>query len=487
MMLRIIALVAVCVLVSASHAQEISEYACTPGSIAEGEPMETYPVDTFNGGCTSYPPVFGTIECGQVICGASCGGAGHRDIDVFGITLPVAAEITWAGTARFACRFSIVSPGPSGDCAGQFYLDTVTAPAGEFAVAQATVGPGEYWLSIYPSSKWDDIPCGTPWEAELTCVLLMSGACCFEDGSCLSNWAAEPCAQEGGTFAGAGTECATAVCPTGPGACCLLDGTCADDILRHDCETVYNGVFAGAGLGCAEAACCVLPTAGEFEREGEPIVYDGYVDEYNDACDDSPEFHAAWIESSAIVVGHSGTYLDSLDTPRGDMDVFAIDASAYEWYTWRVTADFPVEIGLVRGSTWSWCDWSWEYTASAPACESAIVSAALPVGSDNYAAAYVRPQAGATVPCGSAYVAELTTETADCLYTRRGDANCDDHVDAFDIDPFVIALAQGESAWESAVNPGYWCTFECVNDCNHDGVVNAFDIDPFVELLVGGG
>ena len=83
---------------------------------------------------------------------------------------------------------------------------------------------------------------------------------------------------------------------------------------------------------------------------------------------------------------------------------------------------------------------------------------------------------------------ELTAQpTGSCFWTRRGDANCDDHVDAFDIDPFVIALAQGESAWESAVNPGYWCTFECVNDCNHDGVVNAFDIDPFVELLVGGG
>ena len=485
MMLRIIALVAVCVLVSASRAQEISEYACTPGSVAEGEPDCGYPVDTVNGGCATEPPVYSVIECGQRVCGTSRAGGGHKDYDEFALTLEYPTEITWSGTARFDFRLHILDWNP--DCVSGAPIDVETGDTGETVTTTAVLNAGSYIVAISPISKWDDIPCGTPWEAELTCVPLMSGACCFEDGSCLSNWAAEPCAQEGGTFAGAGTECATAVCPTGPGACCLLDGTCADDILRHDCETVYNGVFAGAGLGCAEAACCVLPTAGEFEREGEPIVYDGYVDEYNDACDDSPEFHAAWIESSAIVVGHSGTYLDSLDTPRGDMDVFAIDASAYEWYTWRVTADFPVEIGLVRGSTWSWCDWSWEYTASAPACESAIVSAALPVGSDNYAAAYVRPQAGATVPCGSAYVAELTTETADCLYTRRGDANCDDHVDAFDIDPFVIALAQGESAWESAVNPGYWCTFECVNDCNHDGVVNAFDIDPFVELLVGGG
>ena len=346
MMLRIIALVVVCVLVAPSRAQEISEYACTPGSVAEGEPMETYPIDTFNGGCVADPPVFAPIQCNQAICGTSRSGDGHMDYDFFELVLDAPAAVEWRATASFDFRTAVIRP--IDGCTGPESLGTTLGDPWETTSIACELAPGVYWLAIYPVSKWIYVPPDSPWEAELTCVPLMSGACCFEDGSCLSNWAAEPCAQEGGTFAGVGTECETAVCPTGLGACCLLDGTCADDILRHDCETVYNGVFAEAGLGCAEAACCVLPTAGEFEREGEPIVYDGYVDEYNDACDDSPEFHAAWIESGAVVVGHSGTYLDSLDTPRGDMDVFAIDASAYEWYTWRVTADFPVEIS-------AWC------------------------------------------------------------------------------------------------------------------------------------
>jgi hypothetical protein len=62
-----------------------------------------------------------------------------------------------------------------------------------------------------------------------------------------------------------------------------------------------------------------------------------------------------------------------------------------------------------------------------------------------------------------------------------GDLNCDGVRDAFDIDPFVLAL----------VDPaGYYAAYPNCNvlngDCSSDGVVNAFDIDPFVALLSGG-
>nr|CAI78899.1 hypothetical protein fc143 [uncultured bacterium] len=61
-----------------------------------------------------------------------------------------------------------------------------------------------------------------------------------------------------------------------------------------------------------------------------------------------------------------------------------------------------------------------------------------------------------------------------------GDLNCDCAVDAFDIDPFVLALTDPD---------GYVAAYpDCdvmLADCNGDGVVDAFDIDPFVELLVG--
>ncbi len=61
-----------------------------------------------------------------------------------------------------------------------------------------------------------------------------------------------------------------------------------------------------------------------------------------------------------------------------------------------------------------------------------------------------------------------------------GDTNCDGVVNAFDIDPFVLALT--DPAAYGAAQPG--CNLLSA-DCNGDGEVNAFDIDPFVELLAG--
>jgi hypothetical protein len=66
-----------------------------------------------------------------------------------------------------------------------------------------------------------------------------------------------------------------------------------------------------------------------------------------------------------------------------------------------------------------------------------------------------------------------------CLQTA--DSNCDGFINAFDIDPFVIALTDPD-LWRATYN----CDFLCANDCNGDGVVNSFDIDPFVVILTGG-
>jgi murein tripeptide amidase MpaA len=63
-----------------------------------------------------------------------------------------------------------------------------------------------------------------------------------------------------------------------------------------------------------------------------------------------------------------------------------------------------------------------------------------------------------------------------------GDVNCDGVLNAFDIDPFVLALTD---------EAGYAAEFPSCDrmlaDVNGDGQVNAFDIDPFVILLTSGG
>jgi len=63
---------------------------------------------------------------------------------------------------------------------------------------------------------------------------------------------------------------------------------------------------------------------------------------------------------------------------------------------------------------------------------------------------------------------------------ERGDLNCDGLVNAFDIDPFVLALVD-PAAYEEAYPE---CDYQRA-DCNGDGSVDAFDIDVFVRVLTG--
>lgn len=62
----------------------------------------------------------------------------------------------------------------------------------------------------------------------------------------------------------------------------------------------------------------------------------------------------------------------------------------------------------------------------------------------------------------------------------RGDLNCDDLLDSFDIDPFVLALID-QAAYHAAY-PG--CDVMRA-DCNYDGAVNSLDIRSFLTILAG--
>ena len=85
-----------------------------------------------------------------------------------------------------------------------------------------------------------------------------------------------------------------------------------------------------------------------------------------------------------------------------------------------------------------------------------------------------------TTPGAHDYDEDCVPGGDNCL--NLADANCDGSVNAFDIDPFVVALADRDT-WEAT----YDCDYLCANDVNCDGSVNAFDIDPFVACLASGG
>ena len=61
-----------------------------------------------------------------------------------------------------------------------------------------------------------------------------------------------------------------------------------------------------------------------------------------------------------------------------------------------------------------------------------------------------------------------------------GDVNCDGVVNAFNIEPFLVALF--DPAGYATLYPD--CDINLA-DINGDGAVDAFDIEPFLELLFG--
>jgi hypothetical protein len=80
----------------------------------------------------------------------------------------------------------------------------------------------------------------------------------------------------------------------------------------------------------------------------------------------------------------------------------------------------------------------------------------------------------------AADVAEFAvTGTAVVSGFTVGDLNCDGVISAADIDPFVIALTQGQAGYQAQFPD---CNFLNA-DCNADGTVSAADIDAFVTLL----
>ena len=74
-----------------------------------------------------------------------------------------------------------------------------------------------------------------------------------------------------------------------------------------------------------------------------------------------------------------------------------------------------------------------------------------------------------------------TTMDLDIKLLKRfpdGDLNCDGAVNAFDVDPFVLALTD-----PSVYELSYPACDYLLADFDANGAVNAFDIDPFVEVL----
>ncbi len=94
----------------------------------------------------------------------------------------------------------------------------------------------------------DDIDALSAWREPFG----QTEACCFPDGSCADLTVAD-CLAAGGAPQGAGTNCATTICPQPTEACCFPDGSCAD-ITPAAC-VLFGGTPQGVGTICATTTC----------------------------------------------------------------------------------------------------------------------------------------------------------------------------------------------------------------------------------------
>lgn len=90
-----------------------------------------------------------------------------------------------------------------------------------------------------------------------------AGACCLPDGGCVQVTAVDNCVALGGIFLGQDSDCLE--CEQFKGACCLPDGTC-ESFTETICDLV-GGTFNGAGTDCADH--CIPDCPGDFDGSGE--------------------------------------------------------------------------------------------------------------------------------------------------------------------------------------------------------------------------
>ncbi len=139
---------------------------CPPGGILEGEPCGS----DANGGCNSSPEVYGSVNCGDTICGTAWADADFRDTDWYLKVFPGDTTVTWSGVGEFPIRLFIVNL--TSGCAGLSIVGTDFAGPCDTASVTAVLSAGTYAFFAGPD-VFNGYPCATgphPYTARLDCA-----------------------------------------------------------------------------------------------------------------------------------------------------------------------------------------------------------------------------------------------------------------------------------------------------------------------------
>ncbi len=140
---------------------------CSPESTPEGEECG----DAINDGCNVDPPVFGSISCGEFVCGNLWADDGYRDTDWYELTLEEWSIISLEGIADLPFIMGIVETQPSGtgncDDATGYLEPFVTGDVFEYIELTATLPPGTYWIFLAPEDFYSYSCENTTWDYEI--------------------------------------------------------------------------------------------------------------------------------------------------------------------------------------------------------------------------------------------------------------------------------------------------------------------------------
>jgi hypothetical protein len=231
---------------------------CPSGATPEGEPCGS----DFNGGCNSSPPVFtfGSIACGETICGTAWADGGDRDADWYEIDLGnpqyLPCDIIVSIHAEFPAVIGVID-GNAG-CIGAPFVAVANAPACAVTSLSVPHFGGTYWVFVAPDA-FSGYPCSGP-DIDYTITLTCGCSDCDADGV--------PDFQE-------------------------ADPSCCHCICMHDtfcCDTAWDAICAAAAALACDQDCNGNGTMDTLE------VILGASQDCNENCrPDECDPYCAWI------------------------------------------------------------------------------------------------------------------------------------------------------------------------------------------------
>ena len=150
-------------------------------TVIEVEPNCGIPVDTVNGGCNSVPQVFGSLTCGQTVCGTYAFDGAMRDTDWYKFNTCATGDITWTVTAQDPFQGLIIVDGDGDpcnfDCATLAVIAFAQPPAGVPGVSFAAAAPADGYV-VWAGPQFSGLPpCGREYRAVLECSGCVTPPC----------------------------------------------------------------------------------------------------------------------------------------------------------------------------------------------------------------------------------------------------------------------------------------------------------------------